>query len=560
VNQLKAILQLRWQLTRNQWSRSRHGVRRALAIILLIAACVLGALCFLGALLVTAYGMRGARSETVMLVWFFFTGAFLMFWTLGLLAELQRSEAIDLQRLMHLPVRLGQIFFINYLASHFTPSLIIVVPAIFGLSIGLAIARGPLMLGMLPLALSMIAMITALSYCLRGWLAALMTNPRRRRNILAVLTFAIVLVAQLPNLYFNVFSRSNSQRRNSMPMSRILFVQKFVPPFWVSLGARSLADGNAAPALLGTIGCLSLAALGLRRAYVSTLKFYHGANDGSFPSRHRTAETLPGTSRLRFLERRLPGISDEASAVAFASFRSMLRAPEIKMAWAMSLAVPLIVGASVLLRSRARLPEGFKSFLPPTVIAFSLFTLVQFFSNQLGFDREGFQSFVLSPLHRRALVLGKNLAAFPIIICAGLFWLILINIFLGLPLLTTLAAIFQLTAMALIAVVFGNLISICLPYRVRATSLKPTKIPGARGILIVVSQLLFPFLMIPVFVAPLAELLLRFNGTTFPINLALSFILALLVFLAYFWSLPSFGRLLQERETRILETLVTEME
>jgi ABC-2 type transport system permease protein len=560
VNQLKAILQLRWQLTRNQWSRSRHGVRGGIALIIVIAACLLGALCFLGAFLATAYGMRGARSETVMLVWFFFTGVFLMFWTLGLLAELQRSEAIDLQRLMHLPVRLGQIFFINYLASHFTPSLIIVVPAIFGLSIGLAIARGPVMLGMVPLALSMIAMITAWSYCLRGWLAALMTNPRRRRSILAALTFVIVVIAQLPNLYFNVFSRSNSHRRTTVPVSTILFVQKFVPPFWVSLGARSLADGNSMPAALGTIGCLSIAALGLRRAYVSTLKFYHGASDGPSRSPQRTVEMPSKTSSSRFLERRLPGVSDEASAVALASFRSMLRAPEIKMAWAMSLAVPLIVGASILFRSRMRLPEGLKPLLPPTVIAFSLFTLVQFLSNQFGFDREGFQTFVLSPLRRRALVFGKNLAAFPIILCAGFFWLILINIFLRLPLLTTLAAIFQMTAMALIAAMFGNLISICLPYRVRATSLKPTKISGARGILIVISQLLFPFLMIPVFIAPLAELLLHLNGMVFPINLALSFILALLVIAAYFWSLPSFGRLLQERETRILDTLITELE
>ena len=46
-------------------------------------------------------------------------------WLIGLIAELQRSETIDLQRLMHLPVGLGQIFVINYVASHLALSIIL---------------------------------------------------------------------------------------------------------------------------------------------------------------------------------------------------------------------------------------------------------------------------------------------------------------------------------------------------------------------------------------------------------------------------------------------------
>jgi ABC-2 type transport system permease protein len=562
LEQLKAVLQLRWQLTRNQWSRSRHGVRGAVAIIILLGACFLGALCFLGAFLGAAYGMGAARSESVMLVWFFFTGGFLIFWTLGLLTELQRSEAIDLQRLMHLPVKLGQIFFINYVASHFVLGLIIAVPAVFGLSAGMAIARGPIMLLMLPLSLAMITMITAWTYCLRGWLTALMTNPRRRRSIIAALTFAFVVIAQLPNLYFNVFSRPGSAHRDVLPFTKILAVQKFLPPFWVSLGAKSLADGRLLPAMLGTLGCLSIGALGLRRAYGSTLKFYHGeASARSSAAIHRPQEAkIIAPDANRFLESRLPGVPDEASAVALASFRSMLRAPEIKMAWGMSLAVPFIVGASIVFRSRMRLPDSFKPLLPPMVIGFSFFTLVQFLSNQFGFDREGFQTYVLSPMNRRALVFGKNLAAFPVMFCSGLFWLILSCVFIGLPALTAVAVVFQIVSMAMIAAVFGNLISMYLPYRVRAASLKPTKLSGGRGIVVVLAQLFFPFLMIPVFIAPGAELLFRLNETAFPINLTLSFLIATAATGVYFWSLPSYGQLLQQREIRILETLTAEVE
>ena len=136
---------------------------------------------------------------------------FLFFWMIGLLAELQRSETIDLQRLMHLPVALGQMFVINYLVSHFTLSIILAVPVMLGLGIGLVVARGPEMLLLIPLALSMVFMITAWTYCLRGWLAAMMSNPRRRRTIIMGITMVFILLSQGPNLYFNVLNRQNSQ-------------------------------------------------------------------------------------------------------------------------------------------------------------------------------------------------------------------------------------------------------------------------------------------------------------------------------------------------------------
>ena len=78
-----------------------------------------------------------------MFAWLGLTAALGFFWMIGLLQELQRSESIDLQRLMHLPVTLGQMFIINFVASHLTLSIILVLPGMTGLAIGLAFARGP---------------------------------------------------------------------------------------------------------------------------------------------------------------------------------------------------------------------------------------------------------------------------------------------------------------------------------------------------------------------------------------------------------------------------------
>src|SRR4030095_5587844 len=197
--------------------------------------------------------------EVVMGIWLGVTLAFLFFWLIGLLAELQRSETIDLQRLMHLPVALGQMFVINYVASHLALSIILMVPAMTGLAIGLAFARGPAMLLLLPLAWSMVFMISAWTYCLRGWLAAMMSNPRRRRSIIMGITLAFILTAQLPNIYFNLFARDRSKRPENATkeeaqrdraarraverenIDKLIAVQRFIPPLWLPYGALRLA-------------------------------------------------------------------------------------------------------------------------------------------------------------------------------------------------------------------------------------------------------------------------------------------------------------------------------
>jgi hypothetical protein len=83
-------------------------------------------------------------------VWDGTIGAFLLFWIIGIVSEIQRSEAIDISKMLHLPVSMRGIFFVNYLASHVTASIIVFVPWMLGLSIGLAAGRGWAMLWMSP--------------------------------------------------------------------------------------------------------------------------------------------------------------------------------------------------------------------------------------------------------------------------------------------------------------------------------------------------------------------------------------------------------------------------
>jgi ABC-2 type transport system permease protein len=583
--QLKTVFWLRWRLMRNQSSRG-GGLGAVIAALVGVGAILLGGACFAGALLIAALALADESPAVIMGIWFGVTVAFLFFWMIGLLTELQRSETIDLQRLMHLPVALGQVFLINYVASHFALSIIVAVPAMLGLSIGLAIARGPMMILLLPLALGMVFMITAWTYCLRGWLAAMMTNPRRRRTIIMGITLAFVLLGQGPNLYFNVLNRQDrhpgtspvspeeQQRRKAAQSARAeeMFKQlkaarRFIPPLWVPLGAQTLAEGRVLPALFGTLGCLAIGALGLRRAYRGTVRYYHGETGGKAAARIQPAHTPAATTSSpktggRFLELRFPAVPEQAVALALATFRSMLRAPEVKMAWASSFIVTLILGASVLFRSTPNIPEAGKPFVATGVVVFSIFILVQFFANQFGFDRDGFRVLILSPADRRLILLGKNLACLPVGAGFGVTLLTLVSVRLGLPLPDFGAALFQLATLLLLAGLAGNVLSILVPYRIQSGSLKPTKMPGLAMLVMFFSHMLFPVAMTPVFVPPLAGLLWRLGGwpRVVPVNLLLSAALAALTAFAYWQTLGPFGRLLQRRETKILGVVTVEVE
>ena len=583
--QLKTILWLRWRLTRNQWAKS-GGLGAAISVIVGIGAVMLSMGSFAGAFLAGYFALRESSPLLVMTVWFGVTVGFLFSWMIGLLTELQRSETIDLQRLMHLPVALGQMFVVNYVASHLALSIVLLVPAMIGLALGLVFSRGPAMLLLLPLALSMVFMITAWTYCLRGWLASMMSNPRRRRSIIMGITLAFILVGQAPNLYFNVFLRNTKpvpkaatpeeaqeQREarkaaNLKKRDALIATQVYLPPLWLSVGANALAEGRPWPAVFGTVGCFAIGALGLRRAYRSTLRFYHGETGGKAGMR---IEPTPASSSAtgvlvkagsRFLELKFPAVPEQATALALATLRSMLRAPEVKMAWGSSFVVTLVLGASFMMRSSAKIPEAVKPFMATGAVAFSIFLLVQFFTNHFGLDRDGFRALILSPVDRRLILLGKNLACLPVGIGFGISLLVLLAVWLHLPLLAFVAALFQLATLLLVAGLAGNLLSILVPYRIQAGTLKPTKMPGLAMLTMVACHLLFPIVMLPAFLPPLAELLwgLADWPKAVPVNLLLSAGLAALMAFVYWQTLAPLGRLLQRRETKILSVVSVEVE
>ncbi|MBN1508983.1 MAG: hypothetical protein JW955_19205 [Sedimentisphaerales bacterium] len=575
LSQLHTILWLRWRLTRNQWSRSG----RLNAIVTLVIMATLSFVGLIGGLVGLLFGVFVFRRSTphlLLAVWDGTVGAFLLFWCVGIISELQRSEAIDIGKMLHLPVSMKGIFLLNYLASHVTASVVFFVPWMIGLSIGLAVGRGPAMLWMVPLSLAFVFMLTAWTYHLRGWLLTLMQNPRRYRMIVGTIGLGVLLLSQLPNLIFmardkhrarpDARQRSSEEtekdtelhrHREERALSTFLWAHNVAPPLWVGNGVMHLADGGAWSAALGTAGSLALAGLGLSRAYRSTRRFYEGR---SIKARARRKQVALKDRTL--LERTLPGVPDEAAAMALAFFRSMTRATEVRMTVASNLLWLVIFGGMIFVRRAASPGTDMLPFIAAGAVALPFFGMSQLLLNQFGFDRTGFRVLVLSPVPRWQILLGKNLAVLPFMAGIGLILLLVAAVGLHVPALVVLAACLQFLIAFLLSSMYGNLISPLLPCRVAPGSLKPTKLPATTMILLICCHVFASMMLVPVFLPPLAGYLFASAGwlPAAPMNLLFSAIELPLLAVLYALSLPHLGNLLQHREKRILEVVTKEVE
>ena len=86
-------------------------------VFVLLLAAGLGVGAFVGGWWI---GGQGVPSWVLLFVWDGAIFLFLVFWFSGLMVEIQRSESVDLEKLLRLPVTLQQVFVFNYAASLFT--------------------------------------------------------------------------------------------------------------------------------------------------------------------------------------------------------------------------------------------------------------------------------------------------------------------------------------------------------------------------------------------------------------------------------------------------------
>ena len=204
-NHLSALVWLRWRLRVNQLRRGGVGNQVVLAILAALVVMSAASL-FVGGLVVGAAVLPQAPPVARVLVWDAAVAGFGFVWLIGLMAELQRAEGLSMAKLLPLPVSPAGGFAVNYVGSLANLTLATLGPGFAGLAAGAVSGDGPPALLLVPLLVSAGFALTAVTYQFQGWLAGLMTNPRRRRAVVAGVTVGVVLVSQLPNVAVQVFA------------------------------------------------------------------------------------------------------------------------------------------------------------------------------------------------------------------------------------------------------------------------------------------------------------------------------------------------------------------
>lgn len=573
-SQLRTILWLRWRLTRNQWARG-GGLNAAISVAILIALAVIGMGGGIGGFLLGFFKLFG-NPAAMLAVYDGLALIFLLFWGIGIISTIQRSESIDITKLLHLPVSIRGVFLINYVASHVTLSIVVFLPAMLGLAAGLALGRhGAMLLLVLPI-LGFLFAVTAWTYCLRGWLVILMQNPRRYRTVVAIVTMTFVLLCQLPNLLnFGPWNKRHAGNQppagvqtgtaEQGPESRIppaiLLAHKLAPPLWIGNGAMSLANGNPAPTILAGAGLFGIGGWGLARAYRSTRRFYEGQTTGR-KARPASKQPVVKAARGCLMEWSLPGIPHDAATMTLAFFQSFRRATEIKTALAYNTVMILFFAGTAMLSHSRHASLRMQLFYATGIALLPFLGMTYLMSNQFGFDRSGFRTLVLSPIPRSQILLGKNLAMLPVGMILGLVYVALAAVGLHLGGIVILAAVVQLIAAFFLTCILGNAISSLLPHRIREGTLAATKVGAAKALLGLLAHMISMSILSLLFLPAVAVWLAFSTEGPAPqsMYLGLSCLELFIVLAVYRGTLPSLGRLLQSREKEILRVVTQEVE
>ena len=604
ISHLAAILRLRWQIARNQFSKSGRANR-----IISVVALALAALGSLGAFALASLAGHQLLSEIspfdTIYAWDALAGAFLFFWAIALMVELQRSEMLSLRNLLHLPISLSGAFLLNYASSLVSLTVLLFLPAMLGFSLASVLYFGARMLVVFPLLASFLLMVTAVSYQLRGWLARLMENKRRRGTVVAITTFLFVMVFQVPNLINMRAMTSRSAARQeqrealtaqlaelqkqhqagtidvegyaaavkkaeeayqeqrtaiqaaaSQARNRAVGLANAVLPIgWLPYGASAAAGGAIVTPWLCVCGMSAIGLVSLALAYRSTVRVY----TGSYNREHRpgTRASAKQLSSRSILEKDVPFLTPSQSVIALATLRSLLRAPEAKMALLTPVIFAAVFGSMMLTGQFNRWPDFGLPWLGIGAIMMSLVGMAQIMINMFGLDRQGFRAYVLLPAPRRDVLIGKNMGVFPFAAMLTVFLVLFVAVVGRMELTHIVASLLQLVIALFIFFTISNFISIVAPIGMAAGTMKPISMNVSVVLWQFAGLLLIPATVLPATVALAGEQLTGVitSRQQIPIYLLVTLLELPIALWFYVKVVTLQGRMLQEREQAILEVV-----
>jgi hypothetical protein len=564
MSQLRALIWLKWTLFRNTM-RSRKAVVNTVASTLGTLAALLLALLVAVVLGIATYGLTtlesGRNSNRGMLMtqtvrsgmlFVFMVMAFVyMMWAIIPLG-LSGGNRFDAGRLLLYPVSLRKLFAIDWLSELTSLGSIFAVPIILAVSLGAGLGHGNVaraLLAGLCIALFGIALAKWLSMSL----GALIQKRRTRgETLVALLGAAVGLGGALMGQIAPVIA----QHGTSFPGMR------WTPPgaAAVALSSGLRADGLQSYAL-ALFTLLAYSSLLILVTYWTARRAALGMGGAKRAKARKHAvgpiEKEPGWQ--------LPLLSGELSAVIEKELRYAVRNAQLRM----MMLVPLVLivlrlaqrsrfgdrsmtGArSLATEEAARLSSGFSHYADGLLAAggvlYVFLILASLACNLFAYEGAGMRTFILSPLNRQTILLGKNMAlAFIALIFSSL--LIIVNqiVFRDLSLAAIIFAALSFLIFSALISLIGNWLSIRFPKRVEFG--KRMNASGVSGFLLIP-------LILAMMIPPLLAVIAGYLTESLAVKYATLILFAGVAVALYYLLINRQGRLLGRSEVNVLEAV-----
>ena len=525
--QLVALVAVRIRLSRNQQLKvGKINFYLSRVVYLLLGITSFGS--FLTTAIGGAYFFGNFSEQRCYTFWSVSILGFVIYWLIMFVGQIQQTETISFEKLLHLPLSVKAAFFLNYLSSYANSATWLCCPFLFGLSIGMIAAKGAVMWKLFFATLAILLLMTALSYQIRGWFAGLMQNKRLKSFVLLAVPLSAFMLLPLSMLNTDAGGFGAA----------------------VKQGLRlALKSG---PSYSFILGILILAAASLYLSYRSIIKRYFSNPNRGRAGSGSQSETANQPQSLFW---NLPLASNQVSTLALSTIKNLARSAEV-LAAVIPLGVLLFFGSPYLFKfAENPIPSMLLPWIPIGLLVVAMLGFPAFLFSMFSYDRDGFRAYLLPPVKQKDVLLGKNVGIGILTFVSGLIPLVAFYIAYPGSLVVLVANVLQIPISFLLISLIGNFLSINFPVGLKRGTMQPVNAPVLSTVLLYVGILVSPAIVVVPSVVALGVDLMATGSmiqTTGWIYLAISVLELLFTMAFYFVALRFLGINLWQQQTQII--------
>lgn len=563
MSQFGALIWLKWRLFRNSLRSRKAAVGRAASALGTLAALTL-ALLFATGLGFATYFLTsprnvsdvGSRFDGGELAGFLFLLSVFAFvyllWAIVPLGVGGGGSQFDPARLLLYPISFRKLFIVDWLSELTSLASIFAVPAVLAVSFAAGLAGGEIVKGLLA-GLGALAFGLAFAKLLSTSVGALLRKRRSRgETVLALLGAA----AGLAGAFFGQLAPYLARHAESLRGMR------WTPPGAVAVAlTRGLSDGGGGEYAAALLTLAAYTAVFILLTYRVMRRSALGAGGAKRAAPPR-AEKAPAPGS--YTGWKLPLLSAPLSAVVEKELRYAMRNAPLRMLALMPLiliGVRFIQSGGIgerdggrgtdLTRATGNIGAAFADYgegaIPAAGVLYVFMILSSISCNLFAFEEGGMRAFILSPLSRRTILVGKNITTTCLALVYALL-LVAVNqiVFRDLTAPAMLFTALCFVVFAALSALFGNWLSIHFPKRMQFG--KRLNASGVTGLLII------PMVVVMT-LPPLLSVVAGYITQSLPMKYATLALCAAVAVAFYALLIGTQGRALARREREILDAV-----